>query len=307
MDVGGNMTEWQEDVEKGWKLLSFDGAVQWFATKEEPGGRKRTMGGGIYSLNEMRDTVRNAQQLGWNLYANANPVFAGSRRKVKTARDDIAKWRYIVMDLDPTENALVPPYPAPWANRIYSGRGYQFWIPIGDVEFNENVTRELAERGMKGWLRKMRVWQAACAPGWNIDYSCSDLARVVRFPGSINQKTGNRATVERIIGPTNGVQVGDVLRLAIPLQEKPVVEAPEKGWSLYSLLPYLNATAKKFILGGGVEAGDRHRSCYATAKSLHELGVSPSTATSMLGFGARECNPPLQGSDVLEIIRKVFK
>src|SRR3990172_3092286 len=147
---GGRMEQWKEDAEKVWALLGWEGEAQWFGTKQEQVWEsitkysgKRVMGGRLRSLDQLIRTIRNAEWLGWNLYLGLNP----SRYvpgKTKLSREDITHWRYILVDLDPGGDVLVPPSPRPhdgvyrdfpderlrFAHRIFSGRGYQYWLPV---------------------------------------------------------------------------------------------------------------------------------------------------------------------------------
>jgi hypothetical protein len=330
---------WKEEAEKGWGLLSWEGEVQWFGTKEDF-KKKRVMGGRLCSLEALIGTIRNAEALGWNLYLNANPSRAAGKQKL--ARGDITHWRYIVVDLDPGADALLPPEPANWesrlpdehlskAHRIFSGRGYQFWLPLYNCPVSNSTTGYLMadaeghirvymaadwERIMSGYLRALKNSSESWAPGWIIDTACSDLARVVRCPGSVNQKTGRLAVVEHVAaGPE--LDVSALLRYNLPLVSQEIVK-PFETSNLLDILPHLNVRARTFILEGASSPG-RHNACYATAKNLHELGVPHDRAFEWLLIGAGkshtgwpselpafEFSHPLSQSEVERIVKQVY-
>jgi hypothetical protein len=321
---------WQEDAAQGWELLNYEDEIQWFGTKEE-GGRKRVMGGRLRSVDSLIGTVRNAAELGWNFYLNLNPTF-NRPGKSKLAREDVKLWRYIVVDLDPGGDALVPPVPQPCitkpshylynAHRIFSGRGYQYWLPI-DTSSIDELYPEKAERIMQGFLRALAAETEAWASGWIVDTTCSDLARVVRCPGSVNQKTGARAVVEHVHKGA-GIDIGVLMRYNQPTMVELVAERlhPPNSLNLLDTLPHLNIRARTFILEGASSPG-RHSACYATCKNLHELGVDSDRALEWLLIGAGKCrglwltthhgkpnsyyeSMPLLQSEVQRIVKQVY-
>lgn len=294
------MEPWQDEAEKAWSLLSWEGEIQWFAAKEEPGGNKKVMGGRLCSLDALIGTIRNSEALSWNLYCNANPT----RRtgKIKVSREDVTHWRYVVIDMDPVGEVLTPPGET-WmmgvAYRIYSGRGYQYWVPVERTpELSTKDYYLKAEQAMAGIIRSVPEQS-----GWVADTSCSDLARVVRCPGSINQKTGRRAIVEReaATGPTMNILL-EYAEQAPEIQERTPIA---NSGSFIQVWPHLTGTAKKFLVNGTGSPG-RHSKCFHTAKLLDELGVSKGTAMAWLEVGALRCEPELALSEVGRIIRQVY-
>jgi hypothetical protein len=324
------MTEpWQEDAEKGWNALSFEGEAQWFARKDD-----KVLGGRLRGLDALIGTVRNAEALSWNLYLNANPTRHVPGRK-KLSREDVTHWRYIVVDLDPTELALQPPQPGvsgplkadywlKYAHRIFSGRGYQYWLPfeprevrpVFDSDFGPCTTHydQMFERVMQGYLRALGLEAAVWCPCWKVDTACSDLGRVVRCPGSVNQRTGRRAVFEHV-AQRPWVPLEELLHFEQFVPAAPPPPEHVDFSNLLDLLPHLNACAKAFILEGA-EAQGRHRACYATCKTLHELGVPPQKAEEWLMEGARKCwsgsmwreqfDDPLRPTEVHKIMKQVY-
>lgn len=297
---------WQEDAAQGWELLSYEDEVQWFSTKQEV-GRKRVMGGRLRSVDALIGTVRNAAELGWNLYLNLNPTF-NRPGKSKLSREDVKLWRYIVVDLDPGGDALVPPQPShnpdaglgwtdgflEYAHRIFSGRGYQYWLPVRHPMHERPPGTGATcgewdgagyERIMQGFLRALAAETEAWAPGWIVDTTCSDLARVVRCPGSVNQKTGARAVVEHVHKGA-GIDISVLMRYNGAIT--PSAPYHQFNLNLLDTLPHLNIRARTFILEGASSPG-RHSACYATCKNLHELGVDSDRALEWLLIGAGKC------------------
>ena len=295
------------------------------------------MGGRLRSLDALIGTIRNAEALGWNLYLNANPTVNRPGKK-KLSRKDVTHWRYVVIDLDPGSAALIPPRPGlelgegdtadcllNKAHRIFSGRGYQYWLPIkGALSYLEHprlmhpwINAESYERGMRGYLAELSKTSDTWAPGWIVDTTCSDLARVVRCPGSMNQKTGRRAVVEHM--SQDSTDVRDISRYSVPDTEHWTnglkLENPQ---SLSDILPHLTVTARRFILEG-VRSPGRHTACWSTAMTLKSLGVPAPKALEWLMVGSHKCweynvlgmnswfeNKPLTDSEVKQIIKQVY-
>lgn len=319
------MEQWKEDAEKAWKCLSWQGEAQWFGTKEIAGRarmagptggwseappelRKRTMGGRLHSLDALIGTIRNAEALGWNLYLGLNP---GRRAgAVKLNRQDITHWRYVLVDLDPNPGLVPPDIMAAlaaslliYAHRLFTGSGYHYWLPlpkaleIGHLASSctawyEPVNPGTVELTMAGFLQELRKYGDVWAPGWIIDTHCSDLPRVVRCPGSVNQKTGKRATFERVYGGCP-FDISELMRYTLPTPTPPAVVVGPTA-NLLDVIPHLNVRARTFILEGA-EKGQRHNACYATCKNLHELGVSRERALEWLLIGAGQCHENWMG------------
>lgn len=277
------MNTWQDNAAIAWDALSWKGTLRWFASRMER-NKKRVMGGVLPNAESLLGTIRNAEALGWDLYLQLNPSDATG---IKASRDDILQWRYAVLDLDPDGTELAPPYPslAFDHHEIFSGRGYQYWLPI--AEGDAFISALEAERLMNGWLHAFK--EQITTPGWHVDTACSDIARVVRCPGSINQKTGQRA--EYIIGKSS-TSTGRISASFMRSYLRPMPEPPSKfegnSSSLVELLPHLNGTATTFLLYG-VEQGKRHNACYAACRNLKEIGVSSYHALAHLAAGGARC------------------
>lgn len=277
------MRNWHEDAEIAWETLHWEGKLRWFASKME-GTRKRVMGGVLQSVGTLIGTVTNAEYLGWDLYLQLNPSDCTG---AKASRQNILFWRYAVLDFDPDGTGLAPPNTnlSFDHHEIFSGRGYQYWLPIDEQDRDTDPAK--AERLMNGWLHAFN--REISTPGWKVDTACSDLARVVRCPGSVNQKTGKRAQyIMGRSGPMNRITAGFMKPYLRPEPEPVVKFEGGNGASLVDLLPHLNGAATTFLLYG-VEEGKRHNSCYAACKNLREIGVSSYHAFGHLCAGGARC------------------
>ena len=282
---------WHDDASQAWDLLSCDG-VQWFAKQPN-----KVCGGRLRTLDQLIGTIRNAEVLKWDLYLNANPTRPGAG--IKARREDVTAWRYLVVDLDPVDGSPAAP-PSDYllcGARIFSGRGYQFWVPV--IDGHKFYIDHKLERGMSGYLRTLPA-----PPGYIVDTSCSDLARVVRCPGSINQRTGARAAVDRL-PDSSKLYAETILACGQFVPEPVVVKVNVDLTSLLDVLPHLTIAARRFLLDGSESPG-RHTACFAACKSLQEVGVERDTALSWLDTGSGRCRPPLPYADVQRIVRQVY-
>ncbi len=271
------------EVEQTWRLLSWAGEAQWFAKQNE-----RVLGGRIYSPEALAGTIRNSIALNWNLYLNLNPTKARPGA-IKLDRSDVRFWRYIVVDIDPVESLAPPNFSYHKLNRgniIFTGRGYHCWILVEPLDDFDR-----AERIMRNYLKHLNDTTPLWAPGWKVDTSCADLPRVVRVPGSINQKTNAYAHIESVSGGM--ISQAEYMEFDSPPPETVAIGSPT---NFAVVLSALSMSAKRFLLSGSVE-GDRHREMYHTIKSLHELGVPRDLATTWVLHGVSMCRGPDQ--DVL--------
>ena len=291
---------WKDDAARAWDVLEWDGQVQWFAK-----GPRRVSGGRLHSKDALIRCVDNMARLGLNLYVGLNP----SRRcGVKARREDILFWRYILVDLDPLpcprgtnrhvrdmESLLRP------AHNLYSGRGWQWWLELEPLDLRHE-DRFKVERGTKAFLANLEeqcaLWK------WRVDQTTSDLARIARCPGSVNQRTGERA---RFVSFASGQSrdPGTVIALAPPPPERQGLIDGDIS-DLRDVLPHLKGRAREFLVWG-VGEGGRHSACWHTAKALWESGAARERAVEWLALGAERCSPPLPGGDVERVIREVWQ
>lgn len=126
----------------------------------------------------------------WNLYLCGNPVKPGTTGKPKA--EDIIKGRVLLFDVDPDPDEVAARdtvlQARDWLRAggfecyaIDSGRGAQLWIRV-DPTLTNTERRRLSK-----WLGE----KFAC-PGVKID-ATHNPDRLMRLPGSVNQKTGRTA------------------------------------------------------------------------------------------------------------------
>lgn len=286
----------QEQAEIAWEIFSHDGRVRWFAKDAH-----RRYGGWLDSALRLGGAIEVAAQLGRDFYLQANvcrPSFTG----VKCKSSDITHWRMLIEDYDPDGTPAEPPPAALHSRRkvvCFSGRGWQLWTrmeprPVEDAG--------ACERGMGAWLRHPNRALYA-QPGWKLDTTCCDLARVVRCPGSVNTKTGQRAKV-RDAGEV--IRAHDTILAQAGPPPEPVMVPPYTNLTnLLDVLPHLNGSSRGFLLQGTSTPG-RHSRAFSSAKNLQELGVPGEVAEGWLSVGASRCSPPLPVGDVRRIVRQVF-
>lgn len=243
-----------------------------------------------------------------NCYITLNP--AGSPNLIRPSARDITHVQAILIDIDPVEpSARVPEAfylvegllermgVDPWAMSIIdSGRGIQCWIHVKPL-IADGLLKETV-RNFINTLSKEFGQRHGCV----IDSSCSDLARLARLPGTVNQKT-KLPTV--LVRPGSEQPAGFLGRFQ-DLEPK-VLCPPPPGLRVTwpQAVMYLTHTASEFIQHG-VEQTRRHKACFATAKSLKEAGVPEKIGTEWILKGSERCDPPLEPSEALRIMKRVY-
>jgi len=117
--------------------------------------------------------------------------------------------------------------------------------------------RSVARRVNSYWLRCLDE-KLGVSHGCRIDTSVSDLPRVMRCPGTINQKTKREA---RFIHETNRVFVGLAKRLVDLTPARLFTDPPESpegvpaGQPWQMVFPHLTRTAQDYLLYGQCEPG----------------------------------------------------
>jgi hypothetical protein len=129
--------------------------------------------------------------------------------------------------------------------------------------------------------------------GCLVDTSCSDLSRVVRLPGSTNQKTLRPCVILDTGTPID--LVDKVLACSIPPPE-PVPCRHVDTSNLAAVLPHLTEAAQRFLTEGA-PFGSRHAAAYAAAASLREAGVPLERALNWVCRGGTFCSPPLTSQE----------
>jgi len=220
----------------------------------------------------------------FDAYIGANPLHKTVAFRPRA--HDVSRIRAIVFDIDP-----VAPKAAPrlFAHRLHSdlandhqgmlesvvhvdsGRGVQLWVLMmaGKPELQPRA-KQFVRRYAKQFGEDY---------GSIVDTACTDLPRVVRMPGTFNQKTGREATI---------LSGAEPLMSEWWLECQPKPSAPERpvrpAESLEWILCTLPDLAVDYIQNG-VEL-ERHKACYTAMKSLHEVGVEADVALQLTLKGA---------------------
>lgn len=293
--------------EETFALLAHEGELRWFA--------KRTDGlklGGVARSPERLAQLRRTSENGADVYVQLNPSvgFKGQRAGAR----DITHFRGFLLDLDPAPQAasaspLVPEHwwpemasavdqlaellggeVNPWL--VNSGRGLQAWI-LGMPFSPPGEWRPLVRRAVSAMVKRLEL-----APGVIADPMVCDVSRVVRLPGTVNQKTGRTAELLHLGVPTR--RLFERLAAVDPGEEEvePSEALPGSKDSYTQVWVRLTATAQRFITTGWTYPG-RHSALWHTAELLHREGLSVAAAERALWLGARACRPQaLSRSDV---------
>ena len=251
----------------------------------------------------------------WNLYIQLNP--ARSRSKLRPAACDVSHIQAVLVDIDPVERdasmfgaaaAVLQDCCEIGLERrflivdsrsiavIDSGRGVQLWFLIDPIEATP------ANAGRVRATVKIIADRFGSFSGCRIDTSCSDLARLARLPGSINQKTGHQAQILVPATPMPATWLENIEPLMPPVTSHPRDLA---GKTIVSVLAHISDSAADFLQHGISEPG-RHARCFHTMKSLQEAGVKRESALRLCLLGASLSSPALELGEVTRIHNQVY-
>lgn len=291
--------------------------VRWFAKKD---GQR--VGEYVESLSELKRVVEKYST--WNFYIQPNPSIskAGTRCSAK----DVSHWSWFLLDVDPLLNSENPNpetvmeeallWFGEWLGWDFkvnspllldSGRGTQAWFRLEDSILSGDEDRQYISKLQQHWLRKIAK-QVGTKFECRVDTTTSDLPRIMRCPGSINQKTGKMATIIRTCDSLTGIR-----RRMIDVAPKFTYEPPTERATLPAGLPWqilrptLTLMAKNF-LDYGAEHPGRHKAIHHTAKLLYEKGLDQPEVEKAINSGNKKCRPePLDSKEIHRIINDVFR
>lgn len=275
-----------------WKVLPHptpEHVVRLFSRTKD--GQKR-VGDYARSLPELRRFVKSSE--GKNVYVSPNPTCSTVGSRHSTA--DVTHWSFFLVDIDPMKDAVEPnPLNALEFALIYltswwgidftesspmrpliidSGRGAQAWIRLGLNDLDDGpINRKQARKAMGYWLTRLNSslgQNSEC----QVDTSTSDLPRLMRCPGTINQKTGRESRIINM-GPLlyEGLAQKMVDETPPNIFVEPEVQDTVPGKTWQDAYQELTRTAQEYLLKG-MEEGGRHKAVFSTAKKLSEVGVS---------------------------------
>jgi hypothetical protein len=284
----------------GFELFQDDGIVHFFAKRGTS-----VVGGVVQGADHFFNLIVNLRS--WDVYAHANvPATKG----IKASTKEIHVWRYVVVDIDPNAGGVGRPYDIANAvaaryggTLVDTGRGMQVLLHLVPVNFNTTVgiTRPLAEARMARFLRELGS-EFDGVGGCHVDTSCSDLARVVRIPDTINWKTERAAKVLRHGDTYHGYEnLLPIVRPPSRVAVTPITEVKQ----LANVIPHLTDTAARFLTDGWETPG-RHAAAYAAAASLKDVGVSKQVAINWVGRGAVMSTPMLGLEEVARVVANAY-
>lgn len=266
--------------------------TRWFAK------RGNVLRGGLASKGGLGRILANHRD--WDIYWGINKD-AAPPHAVKARNEEITTWCNILLDLDPITPQCNPHMAAEtYLERakgvlgdvvpriVDTGRGVQLILELQPQLLGCSAERYRATAAVRA------LFALLCAPGpvhgCTLDTSCSDLARVARLPGSINQKTG------RVCGVvTEGEQLSTAAMVRLTQLSQGYSEplrVPNVGGSWKSHLHLLPQDVLRFISEGVTEPG-RHRMAYKTAAYLKDLGTPELDALRLVGAASGKCRPHL--------------
>jgi hypothetical protein len=274
--------------------------VRWRALRD----RTAPMSGWASSLDEL-ESIAAASTRGWDVYVGLNPV----NRNVRPLASNVSAWEWLLVDLDPvrgsepdllasvystvghiqrlTETKLTPEW-------IYTGNGTHLWLHIDqDISLDPGAIAAAS----KAFLRAIDPGD----PQIKVDPSTSDLARLARLPGTVNQRTGRWSKFLQRGGGRGTVKASTIMRFLpnayAPADPQQIAATWREAWS------HLTNRAQSF-LDAGAGQGSRHESLWHAARKLFELGVSETSAKEALDYAAEQCQPPLAPADVNRVLRE---
>jgi len=289
-----------------WRMCHGQAGLRYFAKQ---GGRKS--GGLVQSPDQLAALLTNT---GWDLYVHINPTVM-QRASVKASAREVTHLTNILLDIDLVSpcadadaaldcalselDALVKGSRHA-ATIVHSGRGRQAWIAFTPLVL-EPESRTQVERATSALFRRLPTGQWGC----RIDYSCSDVSRVARLPGSINQKTQTQATV--LVKGSATLEPAQLL--AFDPGPPPEVTVPthiKSATALGYVLPYASARAAKYLTDG-VESPGRHAAAFAAAASLADLSIPEDVAATWVAEGGALCRPRLSAGESYRATRNAYQ
>jgi hypothetical protein len=316
-----------------WSLLPHpEGSVVWYFARKDG----KNIGDFAENAKELHIAAQAYSKDGYSVYVQMNPT--RRRGGTRSSTKDITHWSWLLLDIDPVEempnpavaldayleriNLTLGTYLHPTI--VHSGRGVQAWVRLEDLVFDDfddgvpdndifyggvpltpiSLRRRTARLALAHLLRKVAKDVGEVA-GCRLDTSCADLPRVMRMPGTINQKTGKMAFIAKV-GDENKYVSQDMIKLTPPeafvVREFDPVEGGRKWQDVVSALTLRAANFVRF----GTEEPGRHATIYATLMSLRDHGVLEDEARKAVIWGNKATSPPLDLGEVERIIKQVY-
>jgi len=304
----------------------------------------RKIGDFARTPGEMQRFVDSAVDM--NVYVAMNPTKSTVGTRHSTA--DVTHWSYFLIDADPVEEECDPASALAeallWLGRwhnidfkrrppiiVDSGRGMQAWIRLGDIVLDDRqqegrfigisarmdgtplprpfgvCTRKTARKAMGYWLKKLAE-HVGTHKGCRIDTSVADLPRVMRMPGTVNQKTGRVTAI--VSGPTEPYDfLANTLVEGVPEttfnEPEPGELPPGTPWQ--TVYNRLTRKAQEYLTQGKEDPG-RHETMWHTVTKLAECGIDRTQARAAISYanrilGDEKALPP---TEIERIVEQVY-
>lgn len=250
-----------------------------------------------------------------SIYVHLNPSVPRQFSPKASARD-ITHFTNLLVDIDPVSSDAEPrraldatlesleiliPGSTQASSVVYSGRGFQVWLHFEATDLrSDEDQRHAIHRATTSLLGLVSAGDFGC----RVDSSCSDLSRVARMPGSVNQKTKQTSCYIRE-DYTKLLDLGSLLVFDAGPPVKTDVPKLPPGSPVGFVLPHLTLKAATFLTEGSPSPG-RHAAAYAAAASLREAGIELETAAEWVVRGGKRCDPPLSPSECIAATRCAY-
>lgn len=174
------------------------------------------------------------------------------------------------------------PFLSLWSHIVFSGNGIHIWY-IGKITPIRSV--EKWSRGVQYILCEFQKHTKQ-----EPDYSCTNVSRLIRLPGSYNNKGGRQVRTEILVSQDR--------EFDISLVEK---------WGA-DIAPREDVSEKKKLTISNISEGKRNATLTSLAGSLHHRGMAQEAIlATLLSVNEQECKPPLPKEEVEQIAKSIGK
>lgn len=279
--------------------------VRWFARSRTDGA---TIGGMLQRPDDFAPLL-GVNEKGYDMFLHLNPTHPRVTRRATIP--DTMSWAFMLVDIDPlgepytqrrAEAAIVPimldlcsklGVERLTPTVVYTGRGVHLWVRLHP---------HAVDWAHVGDAQRKLLRSLSPPAGFRID-PLGDTARVVRMPGTINHKTGQRAVlIEPGLLEPIGVSARILEHGAPP---PPRATATETGLEWQDVKDSLTERARIF-LDLGAEEGVRHETCWHVCNLLFQRGVTKESALSALVWGNDASAVKLTPKELVSIVRQVY-
>lgn len=289
---------------------------RWFAAHSVTG---RVIGGEIRSVAPFHLAPERFHD--WDCFVSVNS--AGPCPRIKARDTDVSVISQVLIDLDPIDDApvseedwlavsdsveyslsaLLGYYPNCTTN--FSGRGIQLLLGVSEWPVTNNILRQEWRSATKRFLLALSEAWSKNPFSLRVDTCTSDLSRLCRAVGTINQST---KLMSRHIMSNDGALVEPRHFLScFPVQKSLESISPmshPKSW--WVKFPRLTVAARRFISEGAAR-GERNAAAYAAAIACLDAGVSTDDTLEALRKGNKLSSPPMDESELRTVLQNALR